>query len=506
MKRLLILLALVALAVMPASAIVGTCALTGGTPVPGHDGPMACDGNVDTWAVSDNGNAGINITFPSQTWVTAATMNNNGKEIQNRSYNLVFALGDSGNTTFTCEAAWGTTCSIALPLGGQATINSSVYIVQQPGLWTNWTEVSVTGYNSTYSDLIPVVDFIGSPLSGVAPLTVSFTDNSTNEVPGSTTYNWTITPSTNVTGYTGSTENHIAVFNSVGLYTVSHGVSTPYGSGISVKSNYINVTNQTAYVTTAFRATDGVTGNRITGATIHLQDVENGSWSNSSTNLGVATITVLVGHHISAYATALGFEDGEYLNAPAMAWTYDIMMLPTGFANVSAGNVTAYITVTDADTLQKLYSCQVNAVYSNAEGSVIIEGTTSSAGVASFVLPNNTNVHFNAIKSGYGGAQLVLNTGTGSGGDAHVKGEIKLSKLSVTPTITATTLPGGGTPVPTLTYLENCNPSASDYDAAKCRASHGNSGLNILAENLDILVWICIMVTIMYLLGIRLGG
>lgn len=34
----------------------------------------------------------------------------------------------------------------------------------------------------------------------------------------------------------------------------------------------------------------------------------------------------------------------------------------------------------------------------------------------------------------------------------------------------------------------------------------GTYGLNILAENLDILVWICIIVTIMYLLGIRLGG
>ena len=211
------------------------------------------------------------------------------------------------------------------------------------------------------------------------------------------------------------------------------------------------------------------------------------------------------GHHISAYATALGFEDGEYLNAPAMAWTYDIMMLPTGFANVSAGNVTAYITVTDADTLQKLYGAQVNALYATGEGSFILESQTNSAGVASFVLPNNTNVHFTGVKSGYESSQLVLNTGTGSGGDAHVEGELKMSKLSVTPTITATTLPGGGTPAPTLTYLQYCNPAAADYNEDACRTSENTGMMDQLREAGPSIIGLCIVAILMGLLKIIMG-
>jgi PKD repeat protein len=363
------------------------------------------------------------------------------------------------------------------------------------------------GYTFTYIDLLepaPVADFTALPTTGPAPLAVSFTDNSTNEL-GVCTYNWSITPIGGVSGATGTFENHLATFTLDGNYTVAHGLECFGKSDIETKTDFIQVMNLSALITTAFRATDGATGNRITGATIHLNDVENGSWSNSSTNLGVATITVLVGHHISAYANATGFNDGEYLNAPAMAWTYDIMMLPTGFANVSAGNVTAYITVTDADTLQKLYACQVNAAYATAEGSRIIEGTTNSAGAASFVLPNNTNVHFNAIKTGYEGAQLVLNTGTGSGGDAKVLGEIKLSKIGVTPTITATTLPGGGTPTPTQTYLRYCNPAASDYNEDACRTSENTGMMDQLREAGPSIIGLCIVAILMGLLKIIMG-
>lgn len=355
-------------------------------------------------------------------------------------------------------------------------------------------------YNSSAYLPPPIANFTGAPLIGTAPLSVAFTDNSQNEY-GACVYNWSITPTGNVTGYVGTSENHNAVFGQNGNYTVSHTVSCPAGSNTSTKTDYITVMNSTALVTTAFRATDGATGNRITGATIHLKDVENGSWVNGSTTLGVATITVLQGHHISAYANATGFSDGEYLNAPAMAWTYDIMMLPTGFANVSAGNVTAYITVTDADTLQKLYGAQVNALYADGQGSHVLEATTNSAGVAQFVLPNNTNVHFSGIKSGYESSQLVLNTGTGSGGDAHVEGELKMSKLAVTPTITATTLPGGGTPTPTTTVLPGCEDLTTQEGKDKCNAAQGGEMMGFLYENGLMLIELCVAAIVFGLLG-----
>jgi PKD repeat protein len=345
----------------------------------------------------------------------------------------------------------------------------------------------------------PTCNFTGAPTNGVVPLTVSFTDLTWN-ITGGEVWNWSVSPAPGVSINAPASQNTIMTFGTIGNYSITHWVNNTVGSSTAIKNDYIWVYNSTATITTAFRATDGATGNRITGATIHLNDVENGSWSNTSTVLGVASISVLAGHHISAYANATGFSDGEYLNAPAMAWTYDIMMLPTGFANVSAGNVTAYITVTDGDTLQKMYGTYVRAAYSSPSGSVSLESQTNSAGVASFVLPNKTDVHFSANKEGYGGANVVINTGTGSGGDAHVEGEIKLYKNTVTPTITTTTLPGGGTPVPTLTYLANCNPSLPDYDAAKCRTSKGGMGLNILADNLENLIWLVLIVTMIYLL------
>jgi|WetSurMetagenome_2_1015567.scaffolds.fasta_scaffold22087_3 hypothetical protein len=363
--------------------------------------------------------------------------------------------------------------------------------------WNNlyWWEIG--NYTPTMA-----IGFTGTPLAGPPTLAVNFTDTSTG--PGIISYNWS-SPNSSVFFDTPTARNTSAQFPVSGNYTITHGITNSSYSLSLTKSDYVWVYNSTVLVTTGFRAKDANTGYVIKDAAISILDVENNSWKNTTGSYGVSSITLLSGHHANAYATASGYSDADYLNQLASFYTYDIPMLPTGFANVSSGNITAYITVKDYDTLQTLEGVLVTSQYPGTNGVISNTQNTNGAGMASFVLPNKTTVHFGAVKSGYGGQSIVLYTGTGSGGDSHITGNISISKNTVTGTPTITTLPGGGTPVPTVTYLKNCDPSASDYDAAKCRESHGNSGLNLLAANLDNIVMLCLFVTVMYLLGIRLG-
>jgi len=78
----------------------------------------------------------------------------------------------------------------------------------------------------------PTANFVGTPTSGAAPLTVTFTDQST----GATSWSWNF-------GDTGTStdRNPVHVYNSVGTYTVSLTATNSYGSDVETKTNYITV-------------------------------------------------------------------------------------------------------------------------------------------------------------------------------------------------------------------------------------------------------------------------
>ncbi len=80
----------------------------------------------------------------------------------------------------------------------------------------------------------PVADFVGSPTSGAAPLTVNFTDQSTNNP---TSWNWAF-------GDGGSSEqqNPSYAYNNPGTYTVSLTAVNADGQGTETKTDYITVT------------------------------------------------------------------------------------------------------------------------------------------------------------------------------------------------------------------------------------------------------------------------
>jgi PKD repeat protein/peptidoglycan/xylan/chitin deacetylase (PgdA/CDA1 family) len=88
--------------------------------------------------------------------------------------------------------------------------------------------------NNTFSGQGPVANFSAYPTSGNLPLTVQFTDLSTNAA----TWNWNFGD-----GQTSTAQNPSHTYSSNGTYNVSLNVSNAAGYNISTKSNLISVTN-----------------------------------------------------------------------------------------------------------------------------------------------------------------------------------------------------------------------------------------------------------------------
>lgn len=89
----------------------------------------------------------------------------------------------------------------------------------------------------------PVADFSGNPTSGPAPLTVYFTDLSSNDP---TSWSWSF-------GDGGSSEaqNPSHIYTSVGSKTVSLTATNQYGSDTETKTNYITVVQAQDYFCTS---------------------------------------------------------------------------------------------------------------------------------------------------------------------------------------------------------------------------------------------------------------
>ena len=81
----------------------------------------------------------------------------------------------------------------------------------------------------------PVANFSGTPTSGNAPLTVAFTDASTNTP---TSWSWTFGDST-----TSTVQNPSHTYSSAGSYTVALTAYNQYGNNTNTKTSYITVSS-----------------------------------------------------------------------------------------------------------------------------------------------------------------------------------------------------------------------------------------------------------------------
>jgi PKD repeat protein len=93
----------------------------------------------------------------------------------------------------------------------------------------------------------PVADFSGNPLSGTAPLLVSFSDLSTNSP---TSWAWNFGD-----GNTSTQQDPSHTYTAAGDYTVTLNVSNGDGADTAVKTNYISVSAAGTAPTAAFSGT-----------------------------------------------------------------------------------------------------------------------------------------------------------------------------------------------------------------------------------------------------------
>ncbi len=120
-------------------------------------------------------------------------------------------------------------------------------------IWTTALDLPFV-FNTCYGESGPpvdppvlVADFIGDPLTGEDPLTVTFTDLSTGAV---TTWSWYF----GFSGGTSTLQNPIITFPAPGTYSVMLTVSAGAASDTETKVGYITVTNDIINTVSEFEA------------------------------------------------------------------------------------------------------------------------------------------------------------------------------------------------------------------------------------------------------------
>jgi hypothetical protein len=236
---------------------------------------------------------------------------------------------------------------------------------------------------------------------------------------------------------------------------------------------------------------------QITGADVDVLDVENASWTNTTADAdGWIIIDTLPYHTVNVYAhypTAgiylpneiLGLETGYYGGHNWVLVLYPYVTTPSGF-------VTLYINTRNYDT--KAVLTGVNLQIKNLVTGAITGESTGSTDSVSTVVTNATNYQITGSKSGYLSKTININSGEASSKTVVVE----LSKATVTTAPTSTIPPGGVTPV--ITQDPN-DPSLHGGDTSL----KAGEMMNWIAMNGMTLVQLCFLVTVLALLGVKLG-
>jgi PKD repeat protein len=152
--------------------------------------------------------------YDGSTWQTVATFDKGVDFENNNFYHEVVAISSS-QYNFPTNARLRFMCDAS---GNQ----DDVYI----------DEIEFRGMSA--GPMPPVADFYGSPTSGVAPLEVTFTDQSSGNPTG---WNWTFGD-----GGTSTIQNPLHTYTDPGTYTVSLTATNAYGNDTETKTGYITVT------------------------------------------------------------------------------------------------------------------------------------------------------------------------------------------------------------------------------------------------------------------------
>jgi PKD repeat protein len=196
-------------------------------------------------------------------------------------------------------------------------------------LWVNPPTLTVSPTTTTTNTTTatptpvpaPVANFTGTPLTGSTPLSVAFTDTSTNSP---TSWAWNFGDG-NFTGNT--TQNPTHIYTSVGTYTVTLNATNAAGSNTFSRAGYIVVT-QVAPVA-------NFTGTPLTGSaplSVAFTDTSTNSPTSWAWNFGDGNFTGNLTQNPTHLYTSSG--------------TYTVNLTATNAAGSTTVSKTSYITVT----------------------------------------------------------------------------------------------------------------------------------------------------------------
>jgi PKD repeat protein len=203
--------------------------------------------------------------------------------------------------------------------------------------------------SSMIASVAPTADFASSSTSGVAPLSVAFTSNSTGAVTG---YSWKFGD-----GGVSATANPTHSYSTAGTYSVSLTVTGPGGSNTQTKSGLITVTAPSTEPNP----------NPNPGSTAPVASFT-ASATSGSTPLTVNFTSTSTGT-VSAYAWTFGSVGASTAQNPSYtftsAGTYTVTLKVTNAAGSDTETKTSYITVGSTTSARQ----GLVAAYSFDEGS-----------------------------------------------------------------------------------------------------------------------------------------
>jgi PKD repeat protein len=380
--------------------------------------------------------------------------------------------------------------------GYQARLHVGTPSIPQNGVYKTYTGTSTSA---------PVASFTCAPTSQYPDTSVVCTDTSTN-VP--TDWLWSIDmEGAGIDGWqTHTGQNFTWESHYPGLYSVNLRANNSAGSDWENKSNYVSISlNATpnncnlpvasGYIRTYAQTNDGMTSGGIYGSQIQMRDMEGGAWSNTTSSEGYWCIDTLPGHSLNLYAQASGYTSTSQLGVAANGGRYYLVLWPDYIPAPSSGNVSLYVLIYDQQTGSPLYLSSVRVDGNNIN---TILKNTGPEGQAVFTIKNNTAIHVTASKAGYNTITRTMTT-SNTGPDTLM---ISLPRSTVTVAPTQTTGPGGTVPTTIGPYG---TPGPGGTMAPGYTNNQGQLMMDFLARNGLSLVELCFFVTVLALLGVKLG-
>jgi PKD repeat protein len=218
------------------------------------------------------------------------------------------------------------------------------------------------------ASLAPSANFSGTPTSGTAPLTVRFSDTSTNTP---TIWNWNFGDGSTVNA---TVQHPVHTYTAAGVYTVSLNATNDGGSNTSTKANFITVSVPAPVA--------NFTANRTTGRvplTVLFMDTSTNSPISWNWSFGEGSFSAQ--QHPTHTYTGIG--------------NYSVSLKVTNSGGSNSTTRVNYITVTQSPPSATLYVTNVTGIGRNQTGTTGIYLNNSfnpKAGSATFKLYYNMSI------------------------------------------------------------------------------------------------------------------